>query len=143
MMELDASAFAKWLGDAGKKLEKQTTLALHRTAEAAATYARVQDWYENHTYRLRASIKPSSSRMTSEVTANAPYAAYVEHGTRPHTIEARRKTVLRFVINGEVFYRRKVRHQGTGPRPFMKHAQERATPLFSRLVTEAATNAFT
>ncbi len=141
-MSMDASAFVKWLGNAGKELEKQTAIAVKRTAEAAATYARIQGWYEHHTYKLRNSIKTSHAGVEAKVSANAPYAHYVEYGQRAHWIEARRKKVLRFEINGEVFFRRRVYHRGTGPRPFMRHAQEKATPLFSRLVTEAATNAF-
>ena len=33
--------------------------------------------------------------------------------------------MLRFEINGTVFFRRMVRHPGTAERPFMQHARDR------------------
>jgi hypothetical protein len=148
-MTLDASAFTKWLGKAAKKLEAQTSLALRRTAEAAATYARLSKQYKSHTYGLRKSIHTKPGKLDATVVADAPYAHFVENGTKRHPIEPkdrgsspRQRQWLRFEVNGQMVFARKVDHPGTYARPFMREAQERATPLFSRLVAEAATNAF-
>ena len=41
------------------------------------------------------------------------YAGYEHDGTAPHEIRARRKKALRFVLNGQVVFRRRVWHPGT------------------------------
>jgi hypothetical protein len=142
VIDVDVGGFVKWFKNAGQKLKVQTRLAVGRTAEAAATYARLSRLYKNHTYGLRSSIRTTKGDTEASASANAKYAHWVESGTRPHAIEPRRKKVLRFERNGEVFFRTRVFHPGTDPRPFMRTAQEQATPLFSRLVTAAATEAF-
>ncbi len=139
--------------DAAQSFEKaQRTLAaevmhaLARTAELASGYARTSALYKSHTYGLRSSIQWGTQQGASSahavMRASAPYAAFVENGTRPHTIEARRKTTLRFVQNGAVRFSRIVHHPGTKPRPFMAQAQDRATPLLERLMGEAFVRAF-
>lgn len=46
------------------------------------------------------------------------YATFIEYGTRPHIIRARRRQFLRFVVGGRVVYARKVNHPGTRPYKF-------------------------
>jgi hypothetical protein len=46
------------------------------------------------------------------------YASFIEYGTRPHPIIARRRRALRFVVNGQTLFRRKVMHPGTRPYKF-------------------------
>lgn len=41
------------------------------------------------------------------------YTGYEHDGTAPHEIRARRKKFLRFVMNGQVVFRRRVWHPGT------------------------------
>lgn len=41
------------------------------------------------------------------------YAMYEHDGTPPHIIRARRKKALRFVMNGQVVFRKQVKHPGT------------------------------
>lgn len=48
-------------------------------------------------------------------------SAFLENGTRAHVI--RGNPILRFVVNGQVLFRRMVRHPGTKPRPFMREAR--------------------
>ena len=43
----------------------------------------------------------------------APYAKFIEYGTRPHIIRARRAMALRFEVHGDVVYAKYVRHPGT------------------------------
>lgn len=140
--------------DAARSLEKaERTLnaeimhALARTAELASTYAKTSALYKSHTYGLRSSIQWGTQQGASSahavMRASAPYAHWVENGTKPHTIEARRKSTLRFVQNGAVRFSRIVHHPGTKATNFMAKAQERATPLLERLMGEAFIRAFT
>lgn len=41
------------------------------------------------------------------------YTGYEHDGTKPHIIRARRKKALRFMINGQVVFRKQVKHPGT------------------------------
>lgn len=41
------------------------------------------------------------------------YTGYEHDGTKPHVIRARRKKALRFMINGQVVFRKQVKHPGT------------------------------
>lgn len=41
------------------------------------------------------------------------YTGYEHDGTKPHIIRARRKKALRFMINGNVVFRKQVQHPGT------------------------------
>lgn len=80
-------------------------------------------------------------RVTStyaETRATASYAAFVELGTRPHTIVPRRAKALRFAVGGNatlsgrprsgssVIFTKRVRHPGTRAQPFMVPGAKRA-----------------
>lgn len=66
-------------------------------------------------------IKEAGSNVR-DVIANKPYASYVEYG-RPG-FSAKNAKALRFVINGEVIFRKSV--GPAPPKPFMKQAAEAA-----------------
>lgn len=116
--------------------------ALKRTAELAAAFAKVTTLYRSRTGALRSSIKHSAVAFHGRTSANAKHAVYVEEGTRPHEIRARRKKVLRFVQNGTVRFTPRVFHPGTKARPFMQQARDRAEPIFDRLCKEAVDRMF-
>ena len=52
------------------------------------------------------------------------YGWYVREGTDPHEIRPRFKEALRFEVNGEVVFAKKVNHPGTSPNPYHKRTQE-------------------
>lgn len=82
----------------------------------------------------RATIRATTTRRTGSLEESwaaswrAPFkrglfnfsdhADFIENGTRPHVIEARRVRYLRFIVNGELLFRRRVNHPGTKARPF-------------------------
>jgi len=60
------------------------------------------------------------------VFANAEYAPYVEYGTRPHPIRAKKRRALKIPLEGgEVLFRKAVRHPGSRPYPFFFAEQAR------------------
>jgi hypothetical protein len=80
-------------------------------------------------------------RVTStmaETVATANYAAFVELGTRPHTIVPRQRKALRFAAGGNatlsgrpragssVIFTKRVRHPGTRAQPYMVPGAKRA-----------------
>ena len=67
----------------------------------------------------------SALRVTGGVeTRGVPYAAAVHEGSRPHRIVARRAKALRFMMGGEVVFRKSVWHPGTKARPFLTNAAQ-------------------
>ncbi len=62
------------------------------------------------------------SRTSGKLFNAAPYAGWVNDGTRPHAIHARKAKFLRFTVGGVVMFRRSVMHPGTRPRLFVQSA---------------------
>lgn len=62
-------------------------------------------------------------RHARRIHAHAPYAAWVELGTRPHIIRIRRARFLRWVqVDGRVRFAKQVYHPGTPSQPFLRPA---------------------
>lgn len=56
---------------------------------------------------------------TRGLTNWSGHAGFINSGTRPHVIAARRVQFLRFQMNGQTMFRRSVNHPGTKARPFV------------------------
>lgn len=70
--------------------------------------------------------------------AVAPYAGYVEFGTKPHVIEPKNKSgVLVFKMNGRTIYAKKVHHPGTAPQPYVVPAFEAWVDSLGTMAAEA------
>lgn len=119
-----------------KKLLKQApavtanelSRAVERSVETIATKARREAPWNKQTGggQLAQSIKTNmAGRFSGEVTAHAPYSAYVHEGTRPHLIQAKQKKALANVRTGD-FFGKTVRHPGTQANPFLKRAVEKS-----------------
>lgn len=87
------------------------------------------------------------------VGKEAPYARFVNDGTRPHIIAARNAKALAFHVNGfytsytsnagitrqaynkgDLIFRKVVHHPGTKPRHFMEAALAAAKPEIQRII---------
>lgn len=70
-----------------------------------------------------------------KVSAGAPYAAYMEFGTRAHIIVPRRARALHFFTKtGEEVFTTRVHHPGTKPFAYMRRAVEEVMRRLSALV---------
>ena len=79
------------------------------------------------TGRLRRSIRVAEGAggyMVLMGGREAPYAPFVEYGSRPHIIRARRAMALRFEVRGEIVYAKYVRHPGTRAQRILARAIE-------------------
>lgn len=94
-------------------------LTLRAAEDAAVASAKATTRFKDQTGGTRASIRRVRTGLTGFVEARGA-ARFLEGGTRPHVIHG--NPVLRFTVNGQVLYRRWVRHPGTAPRPFMEEA---------------------
>jgi len=57
---------------------------------------------------LRDSIRTNIAPLRGEVSTNTGYGLFVDQDTEEHEIRAKAAKALRFVIDGEVFFRKKV-----------------------------------
>lgn len=72
------------------------------------------------------SIRVDTDKVTIGPNENiAPYAGYVEFGTKPHTIRPKRPGgVLAFDVGGRTVFTKQVNHPGTRPQPYVRPAFE-------------------
>jgi len=70
--------------------------------------------------RQRMAVRPQ--QVYGELFNDADYAAAVHNGHKAYTIRPRKKKALKFVIDGEVVFARKVRMPATKGRPFLATA---------------------
>lgn len=69
--------------------------------------------------------------------SEAPYAGYVEFGTKPHEIRPKQGKALRFTVNGRVVYARVVHHPGTKPAHFILDAFNAWVDSLGEMAAEA------
>lgn len=68
----------------------------------------------------------------------APYAGYVEFGTKPHEIKPKNPDgVLVFKINGTKVFAKKVNHPGTRAQPYVRPAFEAWVDSLGTMAAEA------
>lgn len=74
-------------------------------------------------HRMR--VRELNTRVKGTVLNDVKYAAAVHDGSPEHTIRARKKKALRFVVGGETIIVRSVRHPGARARPWLRDAAEK------------------
>jgi bacteriophage HK97-gp10 putative tail-component len=101
-----------------------TVQAVRATVQDAEDHAKRTTLFRDRTGTLRRSIRGSASGYEGEVRANAPYATYVENGSPPREITPRGGGALRFEMNGQTVFAKRVQHPGSEERPFMQQARD-------------------
>ena len=82
------------------------------------------------TGRLQSSIRRDAQPFRAAISTNSGYGLFVDEDTKPHVIEARLGGFLRFVINGQVFFRKRVFHTGTKGQQFRRKTLDAVLPRF-------------
>jgi hypothetical protein len=149
-MDKDLAALARMFKDLPHRLEANVAVAVRMGADEAANQARQHHDYIDRSGVLTNSIDsdgPTGSLggndLSASVSAGAPYALYVEGGTRPHKIKPRDRHVLRFPVNGGFAFAGEVNHPGTAPVLFLQHAVEHTAPrLENELIPDAVELSF-
>lgn len=126
--------------------QAQRVLSSHRAVEVAAVegvaQAKARRRYKDRTGNLTAkalgrAVQATATGGLAEMTWPVPYASFVDEGTRPHEIRAKRGGALRFVLGERVIFARSVRHPGTHAAAFTGDATEAAERALVR-ETEAS-----
>lgn len=93
------------------------------------------------TGRLRESlgVKVESNKVViGPNETQAPYAGYVEFGTKPHEIKPKSPSgVLKFKVGGTWVYTKKVHHPGTKAQPYVRPAFEAWVDSLGTMAAEA------
>jgi hypothetical protein len=135
-LHMDGAGFRASMTEFEGEIYRAAVEALTDGVDAAARDAFSTNAYRNKTWKLRSSTRASVNKFefTGGLENKTKYASFVEFGTRPHVIQARRKPLLRFfwTRHGVWFSGKKVNHPGTSPRLFFKHAGQVGGEVFER-----------
>lgn len=97
----------------------------------AAMQKGLRDLEKDATARVRMRMTGGAARRRGNVSARIeggnlileshdPVVRFLERGTRPHVIAARRVKFLRFEVGGTILFRKKVNHPGTKGQGFFR-----------------------
>lgn len=120
---VDLTRLAKDLDQAARESGTSIGSVLEQIGNEIA--AEAQDIVPVRTGNLKNSIAVVAGHNQVYVgpdVSKAPYASYVEYGTREHEIKPTKARVLAFRVRGQLVYARKVQHPGTKPHPYMRPA---------------------
>lgn len=124
-VEVDTSGFKRACDDLFAGLVQTASEAVLASSKAAEAEAKavIRATTKRHTGQLEdLTVATRVSLTSAKFTSAAKYAIFIDAGTRPHLIQARRAKFLRFQMGGATLFRRAVRHPGTAPRPFVQRA---------------------
>ena len=122
---VDASKLLSALKGIRQELPSVVNASLDTLARAGVTNAQSSTVFKNQTGKLRKGIQfRVNGTYKREVFADQPYAFYVEEGNNQKgpRIYPKNGKALRFVINGQVLFRKWVRSHG--PLRFMRPARD-------------------
>ncbi len=114
------------------RIEPKIRLAMALAADVVVAEARANHDYKDRTSTLTNSMEAgpvqgsiAGGDLSVTLSAGAPYARFVDQGTRPHKIRPRRRKALRWAVEGGFAFAKVVNHPGTRPRRFFERAADR------------------
>lgn len=96
--------------------ERANTRAAAKAVETARRLVPVR------TGKLRSTIHAEITARGFKLTADTPYAKFMEYGTKRHVIRAKAGKRLAFTVNGRKVFAKKVNHPGTKPYRYLSIA---------------------
>lgn len=126
-VKVDMREFKAWI----EKLENENQKLLSRLMDESSII--VQELIRQNspvrTGALRDSITIERTSVDTVIVGpTAPYAPFVEFGVAAHEIVPVRAEALRFTIDGETVFAKRVMHPGFEGRAFIKQSSEEAIP---------------
>lgn len=119
----DVAAIADRLAAAGANAQQAMTQALMDSATYLAETMRSLCPVDTGNLRDSIGIQVVGDRViVGPDMSQAPYAGYVEFGTKPHEIRPKEAKALRFQMGNKTVYARVVHHPGTQPAYFVARA---------------------
>lgn len=137
-LEVDLPAFERDVRTFVEGVQRGLADVAHEAALDGAETARTVGRFQDRTGELRGSIRVLSRVRTAEggearFGTRVRHGLFVEAGTRPHEIRARRASALRWEQDGEIHFAKLVHHPGGRAFPFMGPGAIRAeASLYAR-----------
>lgn len=136
-VEIDTAELRQRWARAMSVLESGLPRAVNTAVRGGAQHAINVHPYRDRSGDLTSSIRgelvmATKGEAVGEIRATAKYASFVENGTRPHVIEARRARFLRWESADGVHFAVSVNHPGGRPYPFLGPALLRSETLLER-----------
>ncbi len=132
MADWTAAQFADAFEGLLPALERNLKSAALMAGHEAVGFARMSTAFKDHSAVLRNSIDvdgPDGSfaggDLSMTLAAGAPYASFVEDGTRAHEIRPKFRKALRWPGEGGFMFAKVVKHPGTKPSRFLATALEK------------------
>ena len=147
-MPAEASADISQLAEALRRTatESETTTMDVMVRSANFIKAEMQSRAPVRTGTLRNSIfiQVDTDKVTiGPNLTQAPYAGYVEFGTRPHEIRPKSAGgVLAFTVGGQKVFAKRVQHPGTKPQPYVMPAFQSWVDSLGTMAAEANVRTF-
>lgn len=138
-----ASADVSRLADALRASGQQADATTYRVLVESANFILIEMQHRVpiKTRRLYNSLEIRADGSRVIIGPNlmiAPYAPYVDQGTKPHVITPKRPGgVLVFTENGQKIFARKVNHPGTKAQPFVLPSFEAWVDSLGSMAAEA------
>ena len=128
---VDLSEFRKERSRTGRELRAGVVRAVRSAADAGVAEAKRVGSWKDRTGATRSGIHATEPRSSgdgasADMVSPAAHSSFLESGTRPHIITARRAKFLRFTVGGNIIFARRVRHPGTRAYAFMGPAYIKA-----------------
>ncbi len=147
-LEFDVSELKEAFKDAERKLAPRVKTALQLGADLVVKEAKTKHDYTDRTGELTNSIMADdiqgsfASGMSITVSAGAKHGAFVEFGTKAHTIRPNVKKALRWPVSGGFAFAKEVKHPGTKAIPFLADAMEAKLDIIEDILEDATADAF-
>lgn len=113
-----------------KAHQTMVTQELEAAGKIGAAHPGKHATFKHRTHRLEKSTRHRVVRTRSShivrLSNAVRYAPFLEFGTKPHVIAARRAKALRFTVRGQTLFRKSVNHPGTKPYKFLWRATNAA-----------------
>jgi HK97 gp10 family phage protein len=134
----DVTRLAMALRESGRKSEATTFDVLQQSAGYILSEMERTVPVKSGNLRDSLGVKVTSGSVIIGPDVNkAPYATFVEHGTKPHVIKAKNGKALAFTVGGRTVIVRSVNHPGTTAQPFVMPAFETWVDSIGELAAEA------
>lgn len=140
---VDSSATRRALADYTSDLLVRAHRVLELGIGQAEKLAKSTNAFKDRTGDGRKSIHGdvSPGYLKAKLSAGKKQIKFIENGTKPHEIRARKARFLSFVVNGTRVFRRKVQHPGTKATHFMRDAVQTASIEIRRNLQHVADDA--
>lgn len=134
----DISKLSRALRESGRMADSTTQDVLVQAANYILSEMEARVPVDTGNLRESLGIKVEMDRVIiGPDPTKAPYAIYVEMGTKPHEIRAKNGGALAFQMNGHTVIVRKVNHPGTKAQPFIEPAFEAWADSLGPMAAEA------